>query len=139
MTPEAIATYVTFAALAIIGAIQNDSRQKEKQREKDAAALAKRQEQSEADIRAQSERLRLDELATEQLKGRVALVEQAQTHATGSMSEVRDQMVHRREFETFANNLDGQLRDLAKLVRDNLPDRRRASSESDPRQPAIRP
>lgn len=90
-----------------------------------------------------SERLRLAELAQVEMKGRLALTEQVQSQATNATAEIRDQMVHRREFESFAKSIEQQLHEMMRLVREGMADRRgqgrqTPSSESDPRMPAVR-
>ena len=139
MTPETIAVYVTFALTVVLGALQANARQGEKERDRQIGEVRKTQAQLEVDQRAIAERLRLDELETVRLDGRMKLAEQIQAQASSAMAEVRDTMVHRREFEASVSGINSQLHEMMSMLRQGIGHRGRVSSESDPRAPAVRP
>lgn len=74
----------------------------------------------EAAEKALAERLRVDELETEKLRGRIAVLEAAQGAISSSLAEMKQQQVPRAEWERQIRTIEGQLAtitgQLAQLV-----------------------
>lgn len=64
-----------------------------------------------------SERLRMDELETEKLRGKLALVEQGHNGLNDDLSEIRRQQVPRQEWETRMSAIERTLQTILERMR----------------------
>lgn len=83
-------------------------------------AVFRRLNNGETDLRAAAERLRVDELATEKLNGRVQLVEQARAVLERDVQRMQEDHVPRAEWERAMQTLTNSIERLASKI-DRLP------------------
>ena len=117
-TVMAIVSLVASIGMGLLMAFRKEAASSKDEREKEAKAeVERRLRVVEEENRVLKNMVHEDALATEKLRGQVGVIDAKHNGFDRDISEIKEQMVRRTEFEQLAKQLEGRFDDVMNFLR----------------------